>query len=131
MPNSLIFIGERPSHSEMYIKGKPTIFDALQLSKTSQAQTSILPYHSIPLHQSQISIHILESNSRFNCRQQTLQLIEGKQQLSEEEAYDVFTNFAIMEDNKVTFLIHSGTRRNRAKKKEGPKVLSTSKEVEV
>ncbi|SDN04222.1 hypothetical protein [Bacillus sp. OK048] len=128
MPNSLIFIGERPSHSEMYIKGKPSFFDALQLSKTSQHQTAILPYHSIPLHQSLISIHILESNCRFHCRQQSLQLIEGKQQLSEEEAYDVFANFAIMEDNKVAILVHSDQKRIRAGEKEGPRVLSASQD---
>jgi hypothetical protein len=131
MPHSLIFIGERPSHSEMHIKGKPDFCDALQLSKTSHHRPSNLSYHSIPFHQSQISIHILENNSRFHCRQQSLQLIEGDQQLSEEQAYDVFTNFAIMEDNKVAILIHSDKKRIRASKKEGPKVLAASREVEV
>ena len=131
MPNSLIFIGERPSHLEVNIKGKPDFYDAIQLSKKTHSISPNLSYQSIPLHQYHISIHILESNTHFNCRQQSLQLIQGEKQLSEEEAYDIFTNFAIMDDNKVAFLTLSGRKRIRTREKVEPRVLAASKEVEV
>jgi hypothetical protein len=128
MPNSLIFIGERPSQMEMYIKGKPEFYDALLLSKNP---SSHLSYQSIPLHQSSVTIHIRETNSQFNCLHQSLQLIEGEKPLSEDEAYDIFTNFAIVEDNKVAFLMLSNRKRIRLRKTEDPKVLSAQKKQEV
>lgn len=131
MPNSLIFIGERPSHLEMYVKGKPDFYDAIHLSKESHHTSSTLSYHSIPLHQSHVSIHILESKSQFNCHQQSLQLIAGERLLSEEEAFEFFTNFAIMEDNKVAFLMNLKKRKIRKKEKEDPGVLLASREIEV
>jgi hypothetical protein len=131
MPNSLIFIGERPSQKEMHIKGKPEFYDAVLLSKRSHQLSSILSYHSIPLHQAHISIHIRENNSYLNCQKQSLQLIEGEKQLSEEEAYDFFSNFAIMEDNKVAFLMRSRKKEIRPGEKVDPKVLSVSEKLEV
>jgi hypothetical protein len=128
MPNSLIFIGERTSQMEMHIKGKPEFYDALQLSKNP---SSHLSYHSIPLHQTSITIYIRENNSRFNCHHQSLQLIEGERPLSEEDAYDIFTNFAIMEDNKVAFIMLSGRKKYRLREKENPKVLSAREKLEV
>lgn len=128
MPNSLIFIGERPSQMEMYIKGKPKFYDALLLSKNP---SSHLSYHSIPLHQARVTIHIHETNSQFNCHHQSLQLIEGERPLSEDDAYDIFTNFAVVEDNKVAFLMLSDRKRIRLCKKEDPKVLSAQKKLEV
>ncbi|MEH7180619.1 hypothetical protein [Neobacillus vireti] len=130
MPNSLIFIGERPSHLEMYIMGKPDFYDAIQLSARPHRLSSSMSYHSIPFHQSDISINIIESNSRFNCRQQSLQLIEGDKQLSEEDAYEIFTNFAIMEDNKVAFLLTSPNKKIRTRGRVTPKVLFASRKVE-
>src|SRR4051794_27754537 len=130
MPNSLIFIGDRPSHLEVNIKGKPDFYDAIQLSKKSYHTSSELSYQSIPLYQSAISIHIRESNSHFNCRQQSLQLIVGEKPVSEEEAYDIFTNFAIMDDNKVAFLMLSGRKGIRKREKVKPRVLAASKKVE-
>lgn len=127
MPNSLIFIGERPSQLEMLIKGKPEFYDAILLSKQSHHPSSHLSYHSIPLYQSRVTIHIREDNSQFNCQDKSLQLIEGEQPLSEEEAYDMFTNFAVMEDNKVAFLLYSGRKRIGLRKKVDPKILSVSK----
>ncbi|MEH7494199.1 hypothetical protein [Neobacillus niacini] len=123
MPNSLIFIGERPSNLEMHIKGKPEFYDALLLSKKSHHPSSHLSYHSIPFHQSRVTIHIHETNSQFNCHHYSLQLIEGERPLSEEDAYDIFTNFAIMEDNKVTFLMHSRRKRIKLREKVNPKNL--------
>ncbi|MFJ5759324.1 hypothetical protein ACIQAA_09380 [Neobacillus sp. NPDC093182] len=128
MPNSLIFIGERPSQMEMYIKGKPEFYDAMLLSKNP---SSHLSYHSIPLNQSRVTIHIRETNSQFNCHHQSLQLIEGERPLSEEDAYDIFTNFAIIEDNKVAFIIPSRTKRIGLREKEDPKVLSAQEKLEV
>lgn len=124
MPNSLIFIGERPNQLEMQIKGKPEFYDAVLLSKKSHHPSSNLSYHSIPLYQSRVTIQIRENNSQFNCQHQLLQLIEGERPLSEEDAYDIFANFAIMEDNKVAFLLLSGKKRIRLREKEEPKVLS-------
>ncbi|WP_419955047.1 hypothetical protein ACN6MT_05595 [Neobacillus niacini] len=121
MPNSLIFIGERPSHLEMHIKGKPEFYDAMLLSKNPSSQLS---YHSIPLHQSRVTILIRENNCQFNCHHQSLQLIEGERPLSEDDAYDIFTNFAFMEDNKVAFIMLSGKNRMRLREKEGPRALS-------
>jgi hypothetical protein len=131
MPNSLIFIGERPSHLEMEIKGKPDFYDAILLSKKSHHPTSNLSYHSIPLTQSRVTIHIRETNSQFNCQHQSLQLIEGGKQLSEEDAYDIFTNFAIKEDNKVAFLLIAGRKRMKTSEKDEPKVLAARKKLEV
>jgi hypothetical protein len=131
MPNSLVFIGERPSHMEMQIKGKPDFYDAILLSKKSHHPSSNLSYHSIPLHQSRVTIHIRENNSQFNFYHQSLQLIEGETQLSEEEAYDIFTNFAIMEDNKVAFLICSGSKRIKLREKVEPRVLSACEKQEI
>jgi hypothetical protein len=128
MPNSLIFIGERPSQMEMYIKGKPEFYDALLLSKNP---SSHLSYHSIPLHQSRVTIHIRETNSQFNCHYQSLQLIEGEKPLSEEDAYDIFTNFAVVEDNKVAFIMRSRRKEIGLREKGKPSVLSVQKEVEV
>lgn len=128
MPNSLIFIGERPSHLEMHIKGKPEFYDAVLLSKNPSSQLS---YHSIPLYQSRVTFYIRENNSQLNCHHQSLQLIEGERPLSEEDAYDVFTNFAIMEDKKVAFLMLTGQKRKRTTKKVDPKVLIESKKLEV
>ncbi|MEH7011290.1 hypothetical protein V7087_10740 [Neobacillus niacini] len=131
MPNLLIFIGERPSHLEMHIKGKPEFYDAMLLSKKSNHLSSNLTYHSIPLHQTRVTIHIRENNSQFNCHHQSLQLIEGEKPLSEEDAYDIFTNFAIMDDNKVAFLMLSGRKRIRLGEKVDPRVLVASKKLDV
>lgn len=131
MPNSLIFIGERPSHSEMQIKGKPEFYDALLLSKKVYNPTSNLSYYSIPLHQSRVTIHIREDNSQFNCYNQSLQLVEGEQSLSEDDVYDFFTNFAIMENNKVAFIMLSRKRKMKLRKKENPKQLYTHEKQEV
>lgn len=127
MPNSLIFIGERPSQMEMYIKGKPEFYDAMLLSKNP---SSHLSYHAIPL-KSRVTIYIRETNSQFNCHHQSLQLIEGERPLSEEDAYDIFTNFAIMEDNKVAFIIPSRRKSIGLREKEDPKVLSAQEKLEV
>lgn len=131
MPNSLIFIGERPSHMEMQIKGKPEFYDAILLSKKSHHQSSNMSYHSIPLHQSRVTISIRENNSQFNYHRQSLQLIEGEQPLSQVEAYDIFTNFAIMEDNKVAFLVLSGRKRIKLRDKAEPRALSAREKLEV
>jgi hypothetical protein len=130
MPNSLIFKGERPSHLELYIREKPNFFDAIQLSTKAHHLSSNQSYHSIPLHQSHVSIYIHESCSKFNCQQQSLQLIEGEKLLTADDAYDIFTNFAIMEDNKVAFLMVSGRRGIRKGEKKDPKVLTASKRLE-
>jgi hypothetical protein len=131
MPNSLIFIGERPSNLEMHIKGKPEFYDALLLSKKSHHPSSHLSYHSIPLHQSRVTIHIHETNSQFNCHHHSLQLIEGERPLSEEDAYDIFTNFAIMEDNKVAFIMPLRRKRVGLREKEEPRILSAQEKLEV
>jgi hypothetical protein len=131
MPNSLIFIGERPSTLEMHIKGKPEFYDALLLSKKSFHPSSQHSYHSIPLHQSRVTIHIRETNSQFYCHHQSLQLIEGERPLSEEDAYDIFTNFAIMEDNKVAFIMPIRRKRVGLREKENPRVLSAQEKLEV
>jgi hypothetical protein len=131
MPNSLIFIGERPSHLELYIRGKPDFYDAIQLSTNTHHLSSKLSYHSIPLQQSHVSIRIHGSSSQFNCQQQSLQLIEGEKLLTEEDAYEIFTNFAIMDDNKVAFLMISGRRKILKGEKVDPRVLTASKELEV
>jgi hypothetical protein len=128
MPNSLIFIGERPSQMEMYIKGKPEFYDALLLSKNP---CSHLSYHSIPLHQTKVTIHIRETNSQFNCHYQSLQLIEGERPLSEEDAFDIFTNFAVVEDNKVAFIMCTRGKGIGLREKGNPRVLSVQKELEV
>ncbi|WHY00482.1 hypothetical protein [Neobacillus sp. DY30] len=128
MPNSLIFIGERPSQMEMHIKGKPDFYDALLLSKNP---SSHLSYHSIPLHQSSVTIHIRENKSQFNCYRQSLQLIEGERPLSEKDAYDIFTNFAIIDDNKVAFIMVSGRNRIRLREKAQPRDLYAYEIVEV
>jgi hypothetical protein len=128
MPNSLVFIGERPSQLEMHIKGKPEFFDAMLLSKNP---SSHLSYQSIPLHQSKVTIYIRENNSQFNCHHQSLQLIEGERPLSEEDAYDIFTNFAIIEDNKVAFIIRSDRKKFRLREKKDPRVLSAQEKMEV
>jgi hypothetical protein len=131
MPNSLIFIGERPSHLEMYIKGKPEFHDALILSRKSHHLTSNLSYHSIPLHQSRVTFHIRENNSQFNCHHLSLQLIEGEKQLSEEDAYEIFTNFAVMEDDKVAILMLPGRKRIKTREKVEPKILTAKEKLEV
>lgn len=121
MPNSLIFIGERPSHLEINIKGKPEFYDAMLLSKNPFSQLS---YHSIPLHQSRVTILIRENKCQFNYYHQSLQLIEGERPISEDEVYDIFTNFAFMEDNKVAFIMLSGKKRMKLREKEWPRALS-------
>jgi hypothetical protein len=131
MPNSLIFIGERLSHWEMYIKGKPEFHDALILSKKAHHLTSNLSYHSIPLHQSRVTFHIREINSQFNCHYLSLQLIEGEKQLSEEDAYEIFTNFAVMEDDKVAILMIPGRKRIKTREKIEPKVLTAREKLEI
>jgi len=130
MPNSLIFIGERPSHLELKIKGKPDFYDAILLSKKFDRVTN-LSYHSIPLTQSRVTIHIRETNSQFNCHHRSMQLIEGERLLSEDEAYNIFTNFAIMEDNKVAFLMHPGRKSIKLQEKENPKKLSAHEKMEI
>jgi hypothetical protein len=115
----------------MHIKGKPEFYDAMLLSKQSHRPSSQLSYHSIPLYQSRVTIHIREDNSRFNCHDQSLQLIEGEQPISEEEAFEMFTNFAIMVDNKVSFLIHSRRKRFKLREKVNPKNLLTHEKMEV
>ncbi|MFP7298653.1 hypothetical protein [Neobacillus niacini] len=131
MPNSLVFIGERPSYLEMQIKGKPDFYDAIVLSKKSHHPSSNRSYHSIPLHETRVTIHIRETNSQFNCYYKSLQLIEGEKQLSEEEAFDIFTSFAIMEDNKVAFLLDSGRKGIKLREKVGPRSLTAREKLEV
>jgi hypothetical protein len=127
--NWLIFIGERPSYMEMQIRSKPDFFDALRLSRHTFHFNHNRSYHSIPLGHAQVSIHIRENNSQFTCHQQSLKLIEGDKQLSETEVYDIFSNFAIKEKDKVSFLLTPPNSRIRVKDRENLRVLEESKEL--
>lgn len=123
MNKTIIFIGDRPTQHEMQIKSKPKFSDAMLLSKKANLSSMKKYYHSIPINQDKLSFHFKEINSHFIFSQHTLELVVGDHKLTEEEVYDIFSNFAFMADNKVSILILDGMKKIRKGSRNKLKVL--------
>ncbi|MDQ0200805.1 hypothetical protein [Neobacillus ginsengisoli] len=128
--NSLIFIGEMSNKNEMTIKNKPGFYDALVLSKQSAHSTKSQSYQSIPCDKlEKISIRIFYKNIQFTYRNQSLQLIDDDEKLTEEEVINVFNNFAVKEGDKITYLVHYPSDKIRSRKKKKARILAEEKKL--
>lgn len=85
--DELIFIGERPCNN------KPEFYDAIRISTQNGS------YQSIPLP------YFFDSSTQITYDQHSLKL-ESSQSLTNEEALNIFQNFAVKKGNKVAYLTH-------------------------
>ena len=103
--NSIVFIAEQRYKQEIEIKGKPSFYDAVQLSTQSPQTTKDLPYKSIPFNKkATIPIHIFNSNIHIIYEQHSLQIFKEDNDLTEKEVFEFLNHFAVKEDDKVSFL---------------------------
>lgn len=130
--HSLIFIGAKKRNKELQLKSKPGFSDAICLSKQSTHTTKNTPYQSISIgSRKNISIHFCDENIHFTYHNKSLQLLAGdNKNLTDENVFDVFTNFAFKEGNKVTILKILPDRKMISRKKKKERVLHVGKEVE-
>jgi hypothetical protein len=129
--DSLIFIGEISDGNEMTIKNKPGFYDALLLSKQSVHSTKSSSYQSVPYdNQKKISIRNFDKNIQFTYRNQSLQLIDDDEKLTDEEVLNVFNHFAIKEGDKVTYLLQYPNDKIRPRKKKKARILEEGKQLE-
>jgi hypothetical protein len=118
---ALIFIGEKNSKKECWIKSKPSFFDAVLLSNKSPHHTKSSPYQQISLdYYTELSFQFSDSDVQLKCDGETLQIIEGETQLSEDEVYDLINNFVIKQGSKITILNTHGYRNNIKRRKYTP-----------
>ena len=103
--NSIVFIAEQRYKQEIEIKGKPSFYDALQLSTQSPQTTKDLPYQSIAFNkQATIPIHIFNSNIHIIYNQHSLQIFKEDNDLTEKEVFEFLNHFAVKEGNWVSIL---------------------------
>jgi hypothetical protein len=115
MNEELIFIGKRLSQLEVKITRKPAFHDIVCLTNHSSKNT---PYQYIPIGiREQESIYFSKHNIRLTYGNNSLK-IEGNWQLSDEEALNVYSNFAIRDGGKVSFLTHSLNKPEKRKKRQ-------------
>lgn len=129
--HSLIFIGEKKRNKELQLKSKPGFSDAICLSKQSTHTTKNAPYQSIHIgSRKNISIHFRDENIHFTYHNKSIKLLAGDKNLTDKDVFDVFTNFAFKEGNKVTILKIFPDRKMIPRKKKKERVLQVGKEVE-
>ena len=106
----LFFIGEKQNEREIFIKEKPSFYDALLLSKVSLQPPESSSYQSIPLGDiTKVLICFQENNSH----QQSLTL-------TEEAIYNLLNHFIVKEGSKTSYLVNfSDDKIKRIKKKIG------------
>lgn len=102
--NSIVFIAEQRYKQEIEIKGKPSFYDAVQLS-TQSPQTTKVPYKSIPFNKkATIPIHIFNSNIHITYEPHSLQILKEDNDLTEKEVFEFLNHFAVKEGNRVSIL---------------------------
>ena len=103
IPDSVIFIGERPNEKEIILTGKPVFYDALCVSKQPEAPHNCSPYQYIPLMQEK-SFCIHEKQLELTLQHSSLQLNDEKQNLTASDAMKLFSSFMIKKQNRLLFI---------------------------
>lgn len=129
MKKLLIVNEERPIYEVNSINSKPCFFDAILLSKNSCSRPTRRNYQLIPIGSSPYSIHVHENKAKFTYTEKSLELIEEGRKLTEDEVFDIFSNFAFMENNQVSFLLLNDKRKIRKRKTK--KLKSLLEEVKI
>ncbi len=102
---SLIFIGERTRKRKWQIVRKLAFFDAVKLSQESSLPPKTPPYQVIPLrNKGNVSIRFTDYDMQVIYRQNSLQIIFGKHELSEKEIFNILKNFGIKTGSTIKFL---------------------------
>lgn len=116
MKKSLIDNGERPTHMEKPLNRKPCFFDAILISKNSSSPPMRRNYQFVPIGSSPYPIHIHENKANFTCNRKSLELVEDGRKLTEDEVFEIFSNFAFVEDKRVSFLLLNDNKKIRQRK---------------
>ena len=103
IPDSVIFIGERPNEKEIILTGKPVFYDALCVSKQPEAPHNCSPYQYIPLIEEK-SFCIHEKQLELTLQHSSLQLNDEKQNLTASDAMKLFSSFMIKKQNRLLFI---------------------------
>lgn len=114
MKKLVIIAGERPAHKENSCNSNSGFFEAILLSKNLPMKRN---NRLIPIGQSPYPIYIHEKKSNLINTEMSLELFEEGRNLTEEEAYEIFSNFTFMEDHKVSYLLLNDKRKIRQRKK--------------
>ncbi|PLS08003.1 hypothetical protein [Neobacillus cucumis] len=132
--NSLMFIGDIVSSKEIRITRKPSIYDAFLLSNEPLAAfptPTNESYQSIPLEeQANISIQMKNYHIVLSYQQNSLQIAETDQILTEEEVLEIFNNFIVRIEDRVTYLETSSYRKMRPRKKKNRRFLTAEKNLD-
>jgi len=115
----LFFIGEKQNEREIFIKEKPSFYDALLLSKVSLQPPESSSYQSIPLGDiTKVLICFQENNSH----QQSLTL-------TEEAIYNLLNHFIVKEGSKTSYLVNFSDDKIKRIKKKKQRISAVGKEI--
>jgi hypothetical protein len=117
MEISFIVSGERSTVNEKICNRKSGFFDAILLSKVSSCSPP-MKSNSQLIHseKSCYSINLKEKSSKYMCAERMLELIDEGRNLSEEEAYEIFSHFTYVEDRRVSYLLLNDKRKIKQRK---------------
>ena len=121
----LMFIGEVIGSREIRITKKVSIHDAIILLEKSFPNfpsSMDESYQSIPLEElADILIHLNHYHILLSYQQNSLQIVETSNFLTEEEIFEVLTNFIVRIGDKLTYLGTFPYSKARCRKrKKGP-----------
>ncbi|GHH98727.1 hypothetical protein [Neobacillus kokaensis] len=132
MQGSLVFIGEKIREHEWKITRKPEFYDAIllthQTSQTEKAEEN--RYQSIPLPSANFKFNLGDHNIYFTYNNQKIQFEKDREDLSEEEVFDVFNSLLLKEGTRVSYLVQMPKWITIPIKKEKIRVLAEAKKLE-
>lgn len=129
--SSLILIGKQINDQELQITCKPSFSDAIQLTNQSLTSTKNSPYHCIPLEDDKnISLNYDGCSVHVDLNQRLIRIKEVLSELTNEEAFDLLSNFVIKEGNWVSFLGFPPQRNTCPNKRQKVRIIAEGKELE-
>ncbi|MEH7074303.1 hypothetical protein [Neobacillus drentensis] len=127
--NSIIFICEGTDSQEKEIKGKPSFYDAIQLSNQSPQTLEDTPYQSIAFQKTAIiPIHSFNSRIHISYEQHSLKIVTENNDLTESEVFECLTHFAVKEGFQVSFIAVFPKDKNSLEKPQNKHTLVEDKE---
>lgn len=115
---SFILCGQRLTNNEKLCNPKPSFFEAILLSKNYSCSPA-MKGHSQPIRIEQpiYFIKMKENISNFKSDERKLELLDQGRNLTEEEAYEIFSKYVYVEDRKVSYLLLNDKKKIRQRKK--------------
>jgi len=129
--SAIILIGKQINNQELQITCKPSFSDAIQLTNHSLTLTKNSPYQCIPLEDDKnITLNYDGCSVHVDLNQRLIRIKEGASKLTEEEAFDLLSNFVIKEGDRVSFLGIPPHRNTCPKKWQKVRIIAEGKKLE-